>query len=95
MRKWITLAFLCLAFFFYMSDRQLFGLLVPLIREDTGMSNVQIGMIDTVLYWVIAAMMPLSGFAGDRWPRTRVITVAILGWGALTLLTGFAGGLLG
>ena len=78
-----------------MSDRQLFGLLVPLIREDTGMSNVQIGMIDTVLYWVIAAMMPLSGFAGDRWPRTRVITVAVLGWGALTLLTGFAGGLLG
>ena len=89
------MAFLCLAFFFYMSDRQLFGLLVPLIREDTGMSNVQIGMIDTVLYWVIAAMMPLSGFAGDRWPRTRVITVAVLGWGALTLLTGFAGGLLG
>ena len=95
MKKWATLAFLCLAFFFYMSDRQLFGLLVPLIREDTGMSNVQIGMIDTVLYWVIAAMMPLSGFAGDRWPRTRVIAVAILGWGALTLLTGFAGGLLG
>ena len=30
MKKWVTLAFLCLAFFFYMSDRQLFGLLVPL-----------------------------------------------------------------
>ena len=36
MKKWITLAFLCLAFFFYMSDRQLFGLLVPLIQEETG-----------------------------------------------------------
>ena len=50
MKKWITLAFLCLAFFFYMSDRQLFGLLVPLIQEETGMSKVQIGFIDTVLY---------------------------------------------
>ena len=78
-----------------MSDRQLFGLMVPLIQEDTGLSKLQIGLVDTVLYWVVALMMPFSGFAGDRWPRTRVITVAILGWGILTLLTGFAGGLLG
>lgn len=95
MKKWITLAALCLAFFFYMSDRQLFGLLVPLIQDETGLTKIQIGMIDTVMYWVIAIMMPFSGFAGDRWPRTRVIACAILGWGALTLLTGFAGGLLG
>ncbi len=95
MKKWITLAALCLAFFFYMSDRQLFGLLVPLIQEETGLTKIQIGMIDTVMYWVIAIMMPFSGFAGDRWPRTRVITCAIIGWGALTLLTGFAGGLAG
>ena len=94
-RKWITLAFLCLAFFFYMSDRQLFGLLVPLIQEETGLDKLQIGMVDTVLYWMVALMMPFSGFAGDRCPRTRVISLAILGWGALTLLTGFAGGLAG
>ena len=95
MKKWVTLAFLCLAFFFYMSDRQLFGLLVPLIQADTGMSKLQIGLIDTFLYWTVAVMMPFSGLAGDRWPRTRVISVAILGWGALTLATGFAGGLVG
>ena len=48
MKKWVTLAFLCLAFFFYMSDRQLFGLLVPLIREETGLDNIQIGMVDKI-----------------------------------------------
>ena len=53
-KKWITLAALCLAFFFYMSDRQLFGLLVPLIQEETGLTKIQIGMIDTVMYWVMA-----------------------------------------
>lgn len=95
MRKWVTLAFLCLAFFFYMSDRQLFGLLVPLIQDETGLSKLQIGFVDTVMYWVLALMMPFSGFAGDRWPRTRVIAIAIAGWGVLTLLTGFIGGLLG
>ena len=93
MKKWVTLAFLCLAFFFYMSDRQLFGLLVPLIQDETGLSKLQIGFVDTFLYGTVALMMPVSGFAGDRWPRTRVISVAILGWGALTLATGFVGGL--
>ncbi|MBQ2628123.1 MAG: MFS transporter [Kiritimatiellae bacterium] len=95
MKKWVTLAFLCLAFFFYMSDRQLFGLLVPLIREETGLDTIQSGMVDTAMYWMLALSMPFSGFAGDRWPRTRIIACAILGWGALTLLTGFMGGLLG
>ncbi len=95
MKKWITLAFLCLAFFFYMSDRQLFGILLPAIQKETGLDDVQLGFIDTAMYLVIAIMMPFSGFAGDRWPRTRVIACAILGWGALTLLTGFAGGLAG
>lgn len=86
---------LCLAFFFYMSDRQLFGLLVPLIREGTGLDNVQIGLVDTVLYWVVALMMPISGCVGDRWARTRIISVAIVGWGVLTMATGFASGMLG
>ena len=95
MKKWVTLAFLCLAFFFYMSDRQLFGILLPAIQGETGLDDVQLGFIDTAMYWVIAIMMPFSGFAGDRWPRTRVITCAIFGWGAMTLLTGLAGGLFG
>ena len=95
MRKWLTLGFLCLAFFFYMSDRQLFGLLVPLICEDTGLNKMQIGLIDTVMYWVLALMMPVSGILGDRLPRTRIISCAILGWGALTMATGLAGGLVG
>ena len=60
MRKWATLAFLCLAFFFYMSDRQLFGLLVPLIQEDTGLSKLQIGLVDTVLYWNRGGLSPHS-----------------------------------
>jgi len=95
MKKWMTLAFLCLAFFFYMSDRQLFGLLVPLISEETGLNKVQMGFIDTAMYWVLALMMPFSGLLGDRYARTRIIALAIVGWGVLTALTGFAGGLVG
>ncbi len=56
---------------------------MPLIQSETGLTKIQIGIIDSVLYGTVAVMMPFSGFAGDRWPRTRIIAVAILGWGVV------------
>ena len=95
LRKWLTLALLCFAFFFYMSDRMLFGLLVIPIQKDTGLTDLQIGFIDTVLFWTIALVAPFAGMAGDRFPRTRIIAAVVLLWGVFTALTGLAGGLLG
>jgi len=93
--KWITLAFLCLAFFFYMSSRQLFGLLVIPIQQETGLTDIQIGFIDTVMFWVVAGVVPFAGMLGDRFSRTHIIAAAIFLWGLFTALTGLAGGLLG
>ncbi|MBR4653593.1 MAG: MFS transporter [Kiritimatiellae bacterium] len=94
-RKWTTLAFLCLAFFFYMTDRHLFGLLVIPIQKETGLSDIQIGFIDTVLFWVIALAMPFSGWIGDRFARKRVIAVSIVLWGLFTVAMGLVGGFIG
>lgn len=95
MKKWFTLSFLSLAFFFYMSDRALFGLLVIPIQKTTGLTDVQIGLVDTVLFWVYAVLVPFAGFLGDRFDRRKVIAVAILLWGAATALTGLVGGFVG
>ena len=93
--KWLTLGLLCLAYFFYMSDRMLFGLLVLPIQKDTGLSDLQIGSIDTVVYWTIALLAPVAGVLGDRFPRPRIITCAVVLWGFFTALTGFVGGIVG
>ena len=71
-RKWLTLAVLCLAYFFYLSDRMLFGLLVLPIQQETGLTDLQIGTIDTIVYWTMALLAPVSGVMGDRFPRTRL-----------------------
>lgn len=94
-RKWLTLGFLCLAFFFYMSTRQLFGLLVIPIQKETGLSDIQLGFIDTVMFWTLAAVVPFAGMLGDRFSRTHIIAGAIFFWGLFTALTGLAGGLVG
>lgn len=95
MRKWFTLSFLSLAFFFYMADRALFGLLVIPIQKSTGLSDVQIGFVDTAMFWVYAILVPFAGMLGDRFDRRKIIAIAILLWGAATAMTGFVGGFLG
>ena len=95
MKKWFTLSFLSLAFFFYMSDRALFGLLVIPIQESTGLSDIQIGLVGTAMFWVYAAIVPFAGVLGDIFDRRRLIAFAIVLWGAATALTGLAGGFLG
>lgn len=92
-RKWLTLGFLCLAFFFYMSTRQMFGLLVIPIQKETGLTDIQLGFIDTVMFWTLAAVVPFAGMLGDRFSRTHIIAGAIFFWGLFTALTGLAGGL--
>ena len=64
MKKWVTLAFLSMAFFFYMTDRQLFGLLVIPIQQETGLNDIQLGFVDMAMYWVLACAMPFSGLLG-------------------------------
>ncbi len=95
MRKWCTLSLLSLAFFFYMSDRALFGLLVIPIQKVTGLDDVQIGLVDVVMFWVYALLVPIAGCLGDRFDRRRLIAASIVLWGAATALTGLAGGLVG
>lgn len=95
MRKWLTLSFLSLAFFFYMTDRALFGLLVIPIQESTGLTDIQIGLIDSVMFWVYAALVPFAGMLGDRFDRRKIIGASIVLWALLTAATGLVGGIVG
>lgn len=95
MRKWLTLSFLSLAFFFYMTDRALFGLLVIPIQKTTGLTDIQVGLIDSVMFWVYAALVPFAGLLGDRYDRKRIIGVTIVLWALLTAATGLVGGFIG
>lgn len=89
--KWVVLALLSGAFFFHQADRALFGLLTKPIQDELSLSDVQIGWINTVLSWTLAALTMVAGFVGDRYSKKWIITISLLFWSAMTVCMGFVG----
>lgn len=89
--KWFVLALLCGAYFFHQADRALFGILTKPIQEELSLTNVEIGWINTVLSWTLAAMTMIAGFAGDRFSRKWLITISLIFWSLMTVAMGFVG----
>ena len=89
--KWFLLALLSCAFFFHQADRALFGLLTIPIQDELHLTDVQIGWINTVLSWTLAAMTVVAGFCGDRFSRKWQITGSLMFWSLMTVGMGYVG----
>ena len=89
--KWAMLAMLSCAFFFHQADRALFGLLTIPIQNELGLSDVQIGWINTALSWTLAGMAFVAGPVGDRFSRKWIITLSLISWSLMTFMMGFVG----
>jgi MFS family permease len=92
--RWELLLWLSLAFFFNQADRQIFHVVMPLIKADLGLSDVQLGLVASVFSAVLAVTVPFAGYAGDAWSRSRIVTGSLLAWSVASFLTGFAPGFL-
>ena len=93
--KWWLLAILSATFFFNQADRALFGLLTVPIQNDLGLTDVQIGAINTALFATLALVTPFAGALGDRFSRKWIVTLSLIGWSLFTVLTGLVGGFVG
>jgi MFS family permease len=91
--KWELLALLSAAFFFHQADRAIFGVVLPSIKGDLGLTDSQLGLIGTCLFATLAVMVPIAGYLGDRLSRKWIITCSLLFWSAATAVTGSARGL--
>jgi MFS family permease len=87
--RWELLAFLWLAFFLNQADRQIFSVVLPLIREDLGLTDAELGLIASALVWTYGLLVPIAGFIGDRFSRRNIIGFCLLFWSLATLFTGF------
>jgi MFS family permease len=92
--RWELLIWLWLAFFFNQADRKVFGVVLPAIRAELGLTYVELGVVASVFTAALAVMAPIAGFLGDRRSRKRIVVFALLGWSAATLCTGFGTGFL-
>lgn len=77
-----------MAFLLNQADRQVFNVLLPLIKSDLGLSDVQVGTIATVFNLVYAFLVPFAGYAGDVFSRKWIVTISIVFWSIATMFTG-------
>jgi sugar phosphate permease len=54
------------------------------------MTDAQFGLLTSVFLWVYGFLGPWAGFLSDRFSRSRVITVSMLAWSAVTWLTAYS-----
>lgn len=92
--KWEVLALLWVAYLLNQADRQVFNVVLPLIREDLSLSDVAVGTIATIFNLFYAVLVPIGGFIGDRMSRKWIVTASVLFWSVATMFTGLCNGFL-
>ncbi|MDD4190472.1 MAG: MFS transporter [Mangrovibacterium sp.] len=92
--KWEVLALLWVAFFLNQADRQVFNVVLPLIKDDLHLSDLQIGSIATAFNLVYALLVPLAGYVGDIFSKKWIVSLSILFWSIATMFTGLSNGVL-
>ena len=88
--RWTIVALLWVAYFLNQADRQIFGVTLPRIQADFGLSDVQMGLVATTFTVAFGLLVPFAGAAGDRFDRRIVVAFSLLLFSAGTLLTAFA-----
>ncbi|MDR1790028.1 MAG: MFS transporter [Opitutaceae bacterium] len=90
---WEIIVWLWLAYFMNQADRQLYSVVQKQVQDALGLTDIQTGLVNTVLIAAMAVMMPVAGFLGDRFSRRKIILWSLLSWSVATMLTGFTNGL--
>ena len=88
--KWEVLALLWMAYLLNQADRQVFNTVLPAIRDALSLTDTSVGLIATIFNLFYAVMVPIGGWAGDRFSRKWVTTISILFWSVATMFTGLA-----
>lgn len=88
--KWEVLLLLWMAYLLNQGDRQVFNTVLPAIRDALDLTDTSVGLIATIFNLFYAAMVPVGGWAGDRFSRKWVTTISILFWSVATMFTGLA-----
>ncbi|NWG14349.1 MAG: MFS transporter [Acidobacteria bacterium] len=86
--KWVVIGLLFFAGFLNLEDRVVIFSVLPLIRKELHLSDLQLGALMSTFLWVYAACSPFAGYAGDRLPRRRVVIACLFLWSLVTIWAG-------
>jgi MFS family permease len=89
--KWWVVFMVWFVCFFNYADRQAASSVLPLLSQNFGFNDFQLGIIGSAFAWIYAAVAPFAGIAADRASRKRLIIAACIIWSFFTLATAWCG----
>src|SRR6185437_8547648 len=69
------------------ADRQAIYSVFPVLKQQYGLSDLQLGYIASSFMWVYAVAGPFGGLIADRISRKTVILSGLIFWSAITIAT--------
>jgi MFS family permease len=69
------------------ADRQAIYSVFPVLKQQYGLSDLQLGYIASSFMWVYAIAGPFGGLVADRISRKKVILSGLIFWSAVTIAT--------
>ncbi|MCX7826433.1 MAG: MFS transporter [Verrucomicrobiae bacterium] len=88
--KWELLLLLWVAYFLNQGDRQIYNAVLPLIKADLKVSDVELGMVATAFTLLYGIFVPVAGCLGDFVTKKWIVCLSLLTFSAGTLCTGFS-----
>lgn len=88
-RAWLVVALLWVVGCLNYLDRVIITTMRDSVVEAIPMTDAQFGLLTSVFLWIYAFLSPFAGFLADRFNRSRVITISLLVWSVVTLMTAF------
>jgi len=92
--KWELVLLMFFAQFLNQGDRQIYNAVLPLLKVDLGLSDVQLGLVVTAFTIVFSVCVPFAGYCGDFVSRKWIVVTSLLVFSLGTLCTGFSSGLI-
>lgn len=87
-----ALGIFLIAYILSFVDRQILSLMVEPIKQDLGLSDLQVGLLQGLAFAMLYAVVGIPiGMLADRISRRRIISIGVIFWSACTAMCGFAG----
>jgi ACS family D-galactonate transporter-like MFS transporter len=87
-----VLALLAFSVFINYIDRGNLSIAAPMLKDELGISAVQLGLLLSSFFWTYALFLILSGWLVDRVSVGWVMAIGFFLWSAATSVTGFLHG---
>jgi len=85
--KWWVVFMLWFVCFFNYADRQAIFSVFPLLKQEMGLSDIQLGIVGAAFMWVYAGFGAIAGIVGDKLPRKTLIIGGLIFWSLVTIGT--------